>query len=288
MANLYARVHRLKAQGWTWQRFIDELDILYPGSVDEKTLLALYRQPHRRASKHTAALINQLHQKYFPSPFPEDSEALLGLYNRLVQCKRHNSLDEDRRDLLRFLQRDCQHGEPLRRARLHWLKADIHLDQLPRLRDNGLKEKLAQQKQLALAHYAQAHALLVAQRLEQPASGITEFTLYKVEQNMLACYLNALPTQARYSNPDLLDYLRRGRYFEATRQLLKDEPYQWLIARNALRLGAILQDKALCEIFFEALCRANKAFVDPSYQPREAPALADSPVFEWAIKALKR
>lgn len=291
MANLYSKVHRLKSQGWTWEFFLRQLDLIYPAGIDEKTLKALYKQPHRKATKHVNDLITQLHEKFFPSPFPKDTQALLNLYNRLQNNS--NTMDAEVKDLLCFLESDVQYGSLLRRARLHWLKADIHLELLPSLRKNNRSTLLAYHRDMALTHYRECYELLSnyqsnSQSLPDATTHkvIDSFTLYKVKQNMLACYLNSLAPDARYQDQTILQYLVQTDYIQASKNVLEQEPYQWLIARNGLRFSSISKNLTDCEYFLAALILANKAFKDFNYAPLGAPAINNSSEFNWAKQQL--
>ncbi len=306
MSNLYSKIHRLKAQGWTWDYFLQQIDLIYPAGIDEKTLYALYRQPHRKANSHISKIILTLHEQCFPSPFPADTQALLAIYNRLTACKQHSGLRQDIDDFLLFLEHDLQFGSLLRRARLNWLKADIHLDQLPVHRNNGQSAELEKHQQLALHHYQNCYNLLIEQQSFEPSSQppqqlshqfvqqfvrqqpclIDQFTVYKVQQNMLACHLNGLHANHRYQHPALLGYLKNSDFINASKSVLRTEPYQWIIARNGLRFSSIMKNPADCALFFQALVTANKAFSDLEYAPYGAPAISNSTEFSWAIQQL--
>ncbi len=283
MANLYSKVHRLKSLGWTWQHFLQQIDSIYPAGIDEKTLFSLYRNPHRKASSHISKLITTLHEREFPSPFPKETESLLSLYNRRIFSDNHKDNIQDIEDLLCFVQEDVKYGSVLRRARIHWLIGDIHLDQIPNFRNNGQSDLLKQAKDNALIHYQNCYQLLL-QVTDQHA--IDSFTLYKVKQNMLACYLNSLHAADRYHDQSLLQYLDKTDFINASKAVLKKEPYQWIIARNGLRFSAITKNLNDCKFFFDALISSNKAFRDPHYKPLGAPAIKQSEQFSWAIKQL--
>ena len=316
MSNLYSKIHRLKAQGWTWDYFLQQIDLIYPAGIDQKTLYALYRQPHRKANSHISKTILTLHEQCFPSPFPADTQALLAIYNRLIACKQHLGVRQDIDDFLLFLTHDLHFGSPLRRARLNWLKADIHLDQLPLHRNNGQSAELENQQQLALHHYQNCYRLLIEQQSLEPSAQLSpqvsrqvsrqvsqqvlqqvlqqqpclidQFTLYKVQQNMLACHLNGLHANHRYQHPKLLDYLKNSDFINASKRVLRTEPYQWIIARNGLRFSSIMKNSADCTVFFQALVTANKAFSDLDYAPLGAPAISKSTEFFWAILQLAK
>ena len=284
MANLYSKVHRLKSLGWTWQHFLGQIDSIYPAGIDEKTLFSLYRHPHRKASSHVNNLITTLHEREFPSPFPNEIESLLSLYNRRIFSDKHKDNSQDTSDLLCFLEKDVEYGSALRRARLHWLIADIHLDKIPNFRNNGQSKLLNHAKDHALRHYQNCYRLLIQEMDEQT---IDSFTLYKVKQNMLACYLNSLHATDRYQDQSLLEYLDKTDFINASKAVLDKEPYQWIIARNGLRFSAITKNLYDCKFFFDALISSNKAFKNPNYKPLDAPAIKQSEQFAWAIQHLK-
>ncbi|MEH6443339.1 MAG: hypothetical protein V7784_05545 [Oceanospirillaceae bacterium] len=287
MSNLYSKVHRLKSQGWTWNHFLQQIDLIYAGGIDEKTLLALYRQPHRKASAHVNKVITTLHDNVFASPFPEDTQALLAIYNRLIHSKNNANVADDISDFIIFLNGDLQHGSTLRQARLHWIKADIHLDQLSNLRINGKKLALLSQQKLALYHYQQSYELLQELNSDQQNDRyIDDFTLYKVQQNMLACYLNSSHPQQRYQDNALHNYLLHSNYIKDSKRALHSEPYQWIIARNGLRFSSIQKNADNCDYFYRALISANSAFTDYNYAPLGAPAIINSEDFKWAIQQL--
>ena len=103
MPNLFSKIHRLKNQGWTWDKFLSELDLIYPGGMDEKTLKSHYRQPHKGSTSHTQELIETLHKRDFPSPFPADIDALMRVYNNILACAKHSTMERDVVDLQVFL-----------------------------------------------------------------------------------------------------------------------------------------------------------------------------------------
>ena len=266
--------------------FLQKIDLVYPAGIDPKTLTALYRKPHHKANTQISKAILQLHDQQFPSPFPADTQALLNIYNRLLSCKKHPSLDQDIKDFMLFLSSDLNFGSDLRKARLHWLKADMHLDQLPTLRNNGQLPALSQQKKLALDHYLQAYQLLEGIKETQQPVSIDDFTLYKLQQNMLACHLNALHSDKRYTDASLKHYLSHSNFIQSSKRVLHTEPYQWIIARNGLRFSSINKNNQDCDFFYRALIRANHAFKDFNYAPNGAPPIMHSAEFQWAIAQL--
>jgi hypothetical protein len=289
MSNLYSKIHRLKAQGWTWDFFLQQIELIYPPGIDEKTLYGLYRNPHRKANSHISNVLLTLHNQYFPSPFPVDTQSILAVYNSIIGCKNHQNKSNDIKDFLIFLDHSTRYGGSLRKARLHWVIGDIHLDLLPELRNNGLIAKLTDHKEKALENYQICKHLLQQTNQNDVKDQVTidRFTFYKLEQNMLACYLNSLAVSDRYNDPLVKKYLTDSNFIQSSKAVLSIEPYQWIIARNGLRFSSLNTHLDDCIFFYQALVNANKAFLDFSYIPNGAPAISNSPEFNWALDRIR-
>lgn len=295
MPNLFCKVHRLKSQGWTWDHFLSELERIYPSGIDEKTLKSHYRQPHKRATSHTQQLIETLHSQYFPSPFPVDIEALMRLYNNLVACPKHGTIESDIADLQCFLrgQLDEPQQTALRSARLHWLLANTYFDGLAALRSVGKRNQLETSQQRAVQHYQQAIQLIELHNQQVQAGGgednatttmVSEFTLYKLRQNILACYLNAVAPEQREHDEKVLNYLTHSDFMTQSARVMEQEPYLWVVARNGLRFGSLLRSAVYCQQFFGLLVTASRWFEDLDYAPLGYPAIHQSKEFHWACQ----
>ncbi len=287
MPSLFCKVHRLKARkGWTWDHFLYRIELLAPGGMDEKTLYALYRYPHRKATRHVTHILEKLHEQCFPSPFPDDVEALMRVYNNLQACRRHGSREGDIADLACFLQGQLQQpdgGGFLRTARLNWLLANIHFDRLSALRDHGRHESLVSAQQLAIDHYRQALDLIISHQQRQNLPWVSEFNGYKLRQNILACHLNVLAPGQRYNDPEVLAYVERSYFLQNSKSVLNQEPWLWMVARNGLRFASLMKKTDDCRWFFIALVKASRFFADLDYRPPNYPAIADSEEFAWAV-----
>lgn len=286
MPNLFCKIHRLKAQGWTWDDFLSELEKIYAGGIDEKTLKSHYRQPHKRSSSHTQSLIETLHKQCFPSPFPADTEALMRIYNNLVGCPKHSTKEADIADLRVFLETEIagQNKPPLRSARLNWLLANTYFDCLGEYRQAGKKNLLARCQQQAIQHYQQAIVLIEQHNQLTDDHQVSEFVLYKVRQNILACYLNAVEPEQRESDQQVLNYLEHSDFLAQSERVLAQEPYLWVVARNGLRFASLLKSQEHCERFFSLLVESSGYFEDLDYSPLGYPAISESKEFDWACK----
>lgn len=286
MPNLFCKIHRLKAQGWTWDYFLSELESIYAGGVDEKTLKSHYRQPHKRSASHTQQLIETLHKQCFPSPFPADAEALMRIYNNLSACPKHSTKANDIADLRLFLKAEVEGVKvsELRTARLYWLLANTYFDCLSEYRQAGKRRLLAEYQQQAVQHYQQA-ILLIEQHNQQTTEGkVSEFVLYKVRQNILACFLNAVEPKQRESDRQVLNYLEHSDFLAQSEKVLAQEPYLWVVARNGLRFGSLLKSREHCQRFFGLLVNASAYFEDLDYCPLGYPAISESKEFDWACQ----
>lgn len=288
MPNLFSKIHRLKNQGWTWDKFLSELDLIYPGGMDEKTLKSHYRQPHKGSTSHTQQLIETLHKRDFPSPFPADIDALMRVYNNILACAKHSTMERDVVDLQVFL--NAQLVEPcssiLRTARLHWLTANTYFDSLTELRSLGKPDRMLASQQQAVQHYKQAITLLEQYNKGAKDKAVSEFVLYKLRQNILACYLNAVAPEQRENDEQVQYYLVHSDFLVQSERVLKQEPYLWVVARNGLRFASLLKSKAYCDRFFSLLVASSAYFEDLAYTPQGYPAISESKEFSWACDNL--
>jgi hypothetical protein len=281
MASIFNKVNRLKSIPWTWDKFLSELDQVYPSGIDEKTLKSHYKQPHRASTQAIEQAIETLHRHYFPSPFSPHCEALLRVYNR-------QSTAPGRQDIQLLLHRLIaaqDWPEDLDTIRLHWILANSYFDQIAEWRDSRRSSQLKECQCKAVEHYQAAIDITVAK--PRSAKQIGANNLFKLQQNILACYLNALEKDQRDNAQLLAPYLQQADFFNNSRSLLAVEPFQWSVARNALRFASILKNQQEVEFFHRCLLKACHYFSDIHYQPLNTVALADSPVFNWAINQLK-
>ncbi len=285
MTSVYNKIHRLKQQsGWTWDHFLTEIEKRSPAGLDEKTLYSHYREPHKKPNSHVGKVIAQLHDNYFPDPFPEELNRLMRLYNHLTACKKHLARDKDIEDLEFFLQQQHQReNEPLRLARLNWLLGNIEFDRIPLYRDNGMRDQLAECKQQAINYYQQSVAAIEQHNQLTPSNPVGASHLYKACHNILACYLNAVPQTERSEDEQTIAYLRTSNYIANSKQTLIAEPFQWTIARNGLRFSSLLENSDDIKYFITALATISKRFLDLNYEPLNHTAMGTSEDFRWAI-----
>lgn len=287
MTTVFNQIHRLKLQpGWTWDHFLTEVDKIHAGGIDEKTLYGHYRQPHKKPTSHVSNLINQLHTKYFPDPFPEEINRLMSLYNNLVKCKKYLTLDKDIEDLQYFLCEQLKRENDkdlLRIARITWLLGNIHFDRIPSLRDNGKRQQLNEAQQQAI-HYYQTSVTAIERHNQQNKEAVGTRYLYKARHNILACYLNAVAQEKRSSDTDVLRYLSQSNYIPESKISLQVEPFQWSIARNGLRFSSLVRNAEDVKYFFTALIGVSDQFINLDYKPLNYGSISAGVDFQWAVK----
>lgn len=287
MTTVFNKIHRLKRQpGWTWDRFLTEVERRFPAGLDEKTLYSHYRQPHKKPNSHVTRIINQLHEACFPNPFPETLNGMMRLYNNLISCNKHATRDKDIEALESFLkelvEREQGSGDHLRLARLNWLLGNIHFDRIPAHRDNGRRQPLEESRQQAIDYYQKSVTAIEQHNREDLKNEVGASHLYKARHNILACYLNAVPQEARGAAPSILQYLKESNYIANSKETLAAEPFQWGIARNGLRFSSLIENRDDAKYFFDALVDVSDRFLDLDYEPLNYGPISKGADFQWA------
>jgi len=287
MTSVFNKIHRLKQQpGWTWDRFLTEIAIIYPTGLDEKTLYAHYRSPHRNPNSHVSHIIDQLHEQYFPDPFPAAINALMRLYNNLIDCRRHLNKDQAIDDLEVYVKHQLTR-EPIDqygyRARWYWLLGNIYFDRIPLYRERGQRDRLNEIKQQAIEFYQSAVDQITQHNSVHTQPVIGPIYAYKAHQNILACYVNAVNQAVRPQDDSILRYLRESDYLQNCKDTLQAEPFQWEIARNGLRCSSLLQQRENVMYFFTTLVNASARFIDLNYEPLNYGSIQEANDFQWAI-----
>ena len=289
MASIYNKIHRLKSQpGWDWQHFQDEIDSVDPDGIPLKLLQNYYRSPHKKPTLHVIQIIEFLHSECFPSPFPDEYDRYMHMYREIKTSRRHLTKEKDASDLechVKPLLAGLNDTDYLEKACLHWLLGNIEFDRIAVHAERHDKAQVEIAKQAALLHYQAVLDFLLQYNLADPDKAVSGQHIYRAQYNRVACYLNAIPEDA-YSSHDVasLKYVRESGYFEHCRSAIADEPFQWNIARNALRFSSLLKDEEEVMRFFNQLIAIYPRFVDLSYEPYNQLAISVMEDYRWAIK----
>jgi len=288
MASLFNKINRLKQQPeWSWSHFELEAASIHPDSIKLKVLQSFHRSPHKKPTPLLVGIIDQLHSECFPSPFPESLDRLMRVYSELKRSKREITRDKNSRDLEAHAKRllsEVAEGDYLSEACLQWLLGNIEFDRIaPALDSKGLDAALMV-KACALGHYQGVVTALEAHNKHHPESPVGMRHRYRIDHNMLTCYLSAYPSDNHEQDAATLQYLRNSDYLGQCKKALADEPFQWAIARNGLRFSSLLGDADEVDCFFSLLLQVSPRFLDLSYEPYNQLAISVMPDYHWAIR----
>ncbi len=286
MTSTYNKLNRLKAQDRTWDALLTDIDDVSQQQFDIKTVKANATEPHREPNKHLKESVNRLHDIHFPNPYPKESEALLTLYNDTVISQ---SIDHDI-DSLTVVIDSLLHrlgaDETLLEARLLWLKGSMYFDKIGLLRDSNQPKRLEAFRSDAIRYYSESFEILRHAINEMPFP----FNLnepYKLQVNIIACHVNAIASSDRGSSEELRSAIEKSDIAELSKNILESEPFQWKVARNALRFSSLIKNDGDVDFFYQKLITANRRFSDLHYEPEGCPSIADSLDFSYAVTIIE-
>lgn len=292
MNSTYFKINRLKAQGWTWSRFIEELDCVSATQIELKTLKANASQPHRKAGAHVEEAINSLYDIHFPSLYPPALEGLLRLGNasRVELDSPSPALRHMSGDLEAFLNWLLSQDQPrsaLEEIRLWWVYGNLAFDRIAYYRDNPSLGNLEATKNEAILRYKHALDQFPLLELDSEYDQQLSIDQYKLMQNILACYFNSVLSSERDTNTQWQEFIKEYCYFERSNSLIETFPFDWLVPRNALRFASLLGDSKLVQKYYSKLCQANNRFEDLGYEPSMYPSIRVSGQFEFALAVIE-
>ncbi|WP_148212471.1 hypothetical protein [Hahella chejuensis] len=251
----------------------------YDAGPDIKTLKANYQHPHHKPNKNTVDVINALHEREFPNPFPAALEGMFDLYEDLHRRNGDLSQEEniDRMEVFLRHELNVTGREQVCQARMLWLLGDMLFDRCLGARKRNQEQRMLAYREEAIQAYQSALDILEQAQLANLV------IRYKLRQNILACYLNASKRRGVWmKDPETLNYFHESCFLTRTKELLAEEPFQWSIARNGLRFASLLESAEEVIYFFACLLKVSARFADFDYQPYQAPAIGRSKDFVWA------
>lgn len=288
MGITYHKLHRIKTHK-TWSEIAEDLSQLGGAatmgkSVSRMTLHQLAECPHKQAKPNLKAAIDQLHETIFGSPFPKGVNRLIETYRWLSGQVEHAQRQQHLLNLEAFLNDHFTFyaAEDAYQARMHWLMGNVKEDLMRLARDTRASDATGDLKQErlyrnnALFHYKKAQELLEQQ------GHINE--LFKLKQNLFACYSNAIPPGERHQSTEIKKCINEIGMIETAREVLNAEPFQWLTARTALMCIALRRetiDLKFAREFFEKLVLANQHFINLEYEPLYFKAIAKDKDLQW-------
>jgi len=283
MTSPYNRINRLRRQGLTWDALGRALAAALPSKksvIARNTLRSVHNVPHYKPGKELVVAINKVHDHYNPSCFSPGVNALMNVCRELMRKYRQEPLAREHLESLALHieeQLDQWQLPKLIACRLYWILGNIN--------QFNMRQARIKQAPLASIHAQQAcavHCYQSAISALDPATYPMEH--YKLQHNIVVCYINAVEEKQRNSNRSLATQLASIAYIEATEQVLKTEPFQWEAARNGLLYANIIEDRRAIAYFFEALIMANQHFIDLDYKPLGSDSLLDDPSLTWAVQ----
>jgi lambda repressor-like predicted transcriptional regulator len=241
--------------------------------LSESTIKRILKDPCYKGSLIAAKLINELYQIHIKSPFPERIEALDITHK--IMLKRFSKLEykEYGDPCLRMrLEFDVEYRtQSLADARINWLLGHLSFERANYLRlhrqDNFLE---------AVAHYRSAYNILQAER--NPT-----FSKYlcQIKMSSIAGSFNILSPDERHST-ETKHMLTSLGFVDDAESLLSQQPWQYVVARNALVVCSLLEDLERAKIFAEHLVKLSPNFFESGFRwsPEFLPATSD-PDLKW-------
>ena len=279
MTSAYNKVNRLRQQGLTWDQLGREISSamgIAGAKVARNTLRSIQSVPHYRPGKALVIAIDQVNEHHNPNPFPKGVNGLLQVCRNLMLAK-----NKQPRELILLKEHviellDSSSLDVLVQCRLHWILGNIYQYEmrLSRLSNANLNKTNAYQQQ-AVQHFKRAYNLLGSDFLIER---------YKLIHNQFVCFVNAVEEMDRNNNAMLIDQLTSLDYLDCAFEVIKQEPFQWEAARNALLYSSITHDREAIARCFELMIGANALFSDLAYKPFRYDSILDDRSLKWALK----
>ncbi len=285
MTTAHNRINRLRQHGLTWDSLGRELATTMGSEnnrVARNTLRSLQNLPHYKPGKNLVAAITHLHDRYFPSPYPQGVNALMNVCRGLMREK-----NEEAARQLAALQNHikeqltlAQHPDLLA-CRLYWALGNIQQFHMRQARLKKAKhEEIEKHQTQAIQCYK--HAITFIESKAMPLEH------YKLQHNIFVCYVNAIKEELRNDDKQLIEQLGSLYYADAAKSVLQQESFQWDTARNGLLYASLTKNRQAVAFFFEALIMANKVFLDLDYRPLACDSLLKDPSIKWALREVLR
>ncbi len=274
MISLYERAHEIKkATGWSQERIGAET------GLGLSTISRVFRVPGYVGNETSKRLLTQLHEEVVRTPFPQWMDKLFNQYD--LWREKHSKKElADMQDILEpmLLGQKVLETQMLAACRSCWFLGHLYYDRAFYLRRNG-----QQAASTALEYYQQALT-----RLEQyPDAGLL-VQKYKLRQCIVSTTFNRQPAGTRHENPEIRRWLRDLNYLDVALAVVREEPWNWIAARNGLVAASVLSDLAACHLFWEAMQQAYPQFKNLDFVPTQAqPSIAHDPDLSWFVAHLR-
>jgi transcriptional regulator with XRE-family HTH domain len=268
MVSLYERTCEIKqATGWSQERIGAET------GLGLSTISRILRIPGYGGNATSKALLVNLHEEVVNSPFPIYLEKLFNRYD----LWRENKTKKEFSDLLETLQglvsnHQALETDSLEACRLHWLLGHLSFDRAFYLKFDAVRAAAK-----AIDAYQAALDILSRQKSKNVL-----VQQYKLQQCIVSTQFNSCQSGQRHENDNVRQWLTDMDYLDSVKQVIKQDTWNWIAARNGLVAASILQNEHYALYFWEKMQNMNSYFIDPDFAPsNDLPSISQDPDLTW-------
>jgi transcriptional regulator with XRE-family HTH domain len=276
MISLYECAQEIKkATGWSQERIGVETGLAL------STINRVFRVVGYRGNETSHRLIKKLHQEVVQSPFPDYLERLFEHYDERKEKSSKRAFAEYLNVMEALLQHHQSIGHySLEACRIYWLLGHFYFDRAFFLIDEMLRSAT-----FALDCYEKSLEILQQQSLDN-------FLLvqqYKIQQCIVSTKFNLHDPNTRANNAEIRHWLWEMGYIKLVEQVVKEDSWNWMAARNGLVAASILKDFEKCLFFWQVMIRVSKKFENLSFVPAlELPSIVKDRDLVWFVEQLKK
>ncbi len=276
MLSLYEQACEIKkVTGWTQEQISEET------GLHLSTVSRIFRMPDYMGNETSYKLIKQLHEETVSSPFPLYIEQLFNLYE---DWKEHYTKKEFLRHL-NILENLVKHHKELdsielSACRLNWLLGHIEYD-----RTFYLKNKpIIQGAETALVWYKKSLNII---NLHNNQNLLIQ--KYKIQQCIVSVKFNCCEQSHRSQSEEIRRWFLEMDYLQLVTEVIKEDSWNWMAARNGLVAASILEDFEKCLFFWNAMINVSKNFKNLNFTPsKNWVSLKEDSDLQWFINQLNK
>ena len=268
MSELYLKASEIREQS---KLTISEFSL--ETGLSESTVKRILKDPCYKGSALAGKLINELYRIHIKSPFPPHIESLNNTLKYMLKRFSKSEYKEYGEPCLKMrLELDPDFGtRSLADARINWLLGHLSFE-----RANYLKHRRQDNFLSALTHYHNAYSILQAKK----DPNLSKY-LCQIKMTSIAASFNMLDQEGRHS-AETREMLTTLGFVSDAQGLLIQQPWQYVIARNALVVCSLLRDLPRAKIFAAHITKLSPKFFEPGFRwsPEYLPASID-PDLKW-------
>lgn len=272
MVSLYERVCEIrKATGWSQERISVET------GLHISTVSRIFRVPGYEGHETSKKILKQLHETVVKSPFPPYIEQLFYFYDTWRESYSKKEFAQYSNVLEQLLvNHKALDSKELSACRLCWLLGHIYHDRAFYLKEN----QVIRIAESALAWYRKALEVL---NHHPDKSLITQ--KYKIQQCIVSTQFNCCDPNYRAKDEKIQHWLVEMNYLRLVKEVVKEDAWNWVAARNGLVAASILHEWESCLFFWQAMQKVNKHFKNLDFIPsKQLSSLRQDRDLGWFIK----